>query len=114
MIAVIFEVTPAEGRTDDYFAMAGALKADVETIDGFISVERFASVTTPGKYLSLSIWRDEEAVAAWRALTRHRAAQVAGREEVFAGYRLRVASVIRDYGMDERAEAPTDSLALHG
>ncbi|GLK80447.1 antibiotic biosynthesis monooxygenase family protein [Methylopila turkensis] len=114
MIAVIFEVTPAEGRADDYFAIAMSLKAEVEAIDGFISVERFASVTTPGKFLSLSIWRDEESVQRWRAVAKHRAAQTAGRRDVFAGYRLRVASVIRDYGMEDRAEAPKDSLALHG
>lgn len=114
MIAVIFEVTPQEGRADDYFAMAAALKADVEAADGFVSVERFASVTTPGKFLSLSVWRDEEALKRWRAHGRHQIAQQAGRREVFAGYRLRVASVIRDYGMDERAEAPEDAIALHG
>lgn len=114
MIAVIFEVTPQDGRADDYFSMAAALKADVEAADGFVSVERFASVTTPGKFLSLSVWRDEEALAHWRAHGRHQIAQRAGRREVFSGYRLRVASVIRDYGMDERAEAPADAIALYG
>ena len=114
MIAVIFEVTPNEGRADDYFAMAMALKADVESIDGFVSVERFASLTTPGKFLSLSIWRDEEALQRWRAHGRHRVMQQAGRSNVFADYRLRVAAVIRDYGLTERDEAPADSLALHG
>ncbi|GLK67851.1 antibiotic biosynthesis monooxygenase family protein [Hansschlegelia plantiphila] len=114
MIAVIFEVTPAEGRAADYFSMAMALKADVERMDGFISVERFESVTTPGKFLSLSVWRDEAALTRWRAHGRHQTMQKAGRSEVFADYRLRVASVIRDYGMTERGEAPEDAVALHG
>lgn len=114
MIAVIFEVTPAEGRAADYFSMAMQLKADVEQADGFISVERFESVTRPGKFVSLSFWRDEEALQKWRAHGRHQMMQKAGRGGVFADYRLRVSSVIRDYGMSERAEAPEDAVALHG
>ncbi|PZQ19162.1 MAG: antibiotic biosynthesis monooxygenase [Ancylobacter novellus] len=114
MIAVIFEVEPAEGRAADYFAMAMRLKADVEQADGFISVERFESVTRPGKFVSLSFWRDEEALMKWRAHGRHQTMQKAGRDGVFADYRLRVASVIRDYGMFERGEAPEDAVALHG
>ncbi|HXZ54775.1 MAG TPA: antibiotic biosynthesis monooxygenase [Burkholderiales bacterium] len=114
MIAVIFEVWPAEGRANEYFDLAASLKADLERIDGFISIERFESLTTKGKYLSLSFWRDEEAVRAWRNLQAHRRAQAKGRGDVFADYRLRVASVVRDYGMKERAEAPRDSSAVHG
>jgi heme-degrading monooxygenase HmoA len=114
MIAVIFEVWPAEGRAAEYFDLAAALKADLEKIDGFVSVERFESLTTRGKYLSLSFWRDEEAIRRWRNLTRHRMAQARGRSGVFADYRLRVASVIRDYGKNERAGAPEDSRETHG
>lgn len=114
MIAVIFEVEPAEGRASDYFSLAMQLKADVEQADGFISVERFESVTQPGKFVSLSFWRDEEALTKWRAHGRHRTMQKAGRGGVFADYRLRVSSVIRDYGMTQRAEAPEDAVALHG
>lgn len=114
MIAVIFEVWPAEGRRDAYLALAAELKADLAAVDGFIAVERFESLTEPGKLLSLSTFRDEAAVAAWRQQTRHRAAQAAGRGGVFAGYRLRVASILRDYGLDDRAEAPADSRAAHG
>lgn len=113
MIAVIFEVWPAEGRKDDYLQIAAALRSDLERIDGFISVERFQSLTDPAKLLSLSFWRDEEAVKAWRTQDRHRAGQRQGRGGVFADYRLRVASVLRDYGMRERAEAPDDSRAVH-
>lgn len=109
MIAVIFEVWPAPGRKDDYLATAAALRADLETIDGFISVERFQSLTDPGKLLSLSFWRDEDAVKAWRNQTKHRETQKAGRAGVFADYRLRVADVLRDYGMNVRTEAPADS-----
>ena len=109
MIAVIFEVTPAEGRAQEYLDLAAALKPELERIDGFISVERFTSLTTPGRYLSLSIWRDEEAVRKWRNLPQHRAAQAKGRGGIFAGYRLRVAGVLRDYSLEERGEAPTDS-----
>ena len=114
MIAVIFEVWPAEGRAGEYFDAAAALKADLEKIDGFISVERFESLTTKGKYLSLSFWRDEEAVRTWRNLDGHRKAQRKGRGGVFADYRLRVASVLRDYGLRRRDEAPKDSHAVHG
>ena len=114
MIAVIFEVWPAEGRAGEYFDLAASLKADLERIDGFVSVERFESLTTKGKYLSLSFWRDEEAVRAWRNLQGHRRAQAKGRGGVFADYRLRVASVMRDYGLKARAEAPEDSSAVHG
>ncbi|MFC3695125.1 antibiotic biosynthesis monooxygenase family protein [Chenggangzhangella methanolivorans] len=114
MIAVIFEVEPAEGRAADYFSMAMQLKADVEQADGFISVERFESVTQPGKFVSLSFWRDEAALLNWRKHGRHQTMQKAGRGGVFADYRLRVASVVRDYGMFERGEAPEDAVALHG
>jgi len=114
VIAVIFEVWPAEGRAAEYFDLAAALKADLEKIDGFVSVERFESLTTRGKYLSLSFWRDDEAVRRWRNLTAHRMAQAKGRGGVFADYRLRVASVMRDYGMKERAGAPEDSRKTHG
>jgi len=113
MIAVIFEVWPANGRKDDYLAIAASLRAELERIDGFISVERFQSLTDPNKLLSLSFWRDEAAVKAWRTQDRHRAGQARGRGGVFADYRLRVASVLRDYGMAERAEAPADSCAVH-
>jgi len=114
MIAIIFEVTPAEGQRDNYLAMAAALRSDLEDQDGFLSIERFESLTTPGKLLSLSFWRDEEAVANWRKLDTHRRAQEAGRGRMFADYRLRVAGVIRDYGMTERDQAPEDSRAAHG
>ncbi len=113
MIAVIFEVRPAEGERQHYLDLAAALRADLERADGFISVERFQSLTDPGKLLSLSFWRDEEAVRAWRNRPPHRATQAKGRAGVFADYRLRVAGVLRDYGMAERAEAPEDSRAAH-
>jgi heme-degrading monooxygenase HmoA len=113
MIAVIFEVWPADARKQDYLEIAASLRADLEGIDGFISVERFQSLTDPNKLLSLSFWRDEEAVQAWRTQDKHRAGQVRGRGGVFADYRLRVASVLRDYGMRERAEVPNDSRAVH-
>lgn len=114
MIAVIFEVWPNDGRSAEYFDLAAALREELAHVDGFISIERFESLTTKGKYLSLSFWRDEEAVSAWRNLDRHRDAQALGRGGVFADYRLRVAAVVRDYGMRERAEAPRDSRKLHG
>ena len=114
MIAVIFEVEPNPGRRQDYLDAAAALKPLLEGIDGFISIERFESLATPGKVLSLSFWRDEAAVAEWRTLGEHRRAQAAGRQAIFADYRLRVASVVRDYGMTQRAEAPADSRDANG
>ncbi|MCL6282332.1 antibiotic biosynthesis monooxygenase [Ruegeria sp. 2012CJ41-6] len=114
MIAVIFEVEPAEGQVDAYLDVAGGLRPLLDQVPGFISVERFRSLTNPDKLLSLSFWRDEEAVANWRALTQHRAAQSKGRAGIFAGYRLRVAHVMRDYGMEDRDQAPADSRDLHG
>ena len=106
MIAVIFEVIPAPGQRERYLATAAALRSRLEAIDGFISVERFESLTQAGKMLSLSFWRDEAAVKQWREMDEHRGAQKLGRDAMFDDYRLRVASVIRDYGMFERAEAP--------
>ena len=97
MIAVIFEITPNEGRTRDYFDAAAALKDEVEAIDGFISVERFESLSAPGKYLSLSLWRDEGAVKAWRENVNHQAAQAKGKGGIFANYRIRVTEVVRQY-----------------
>ncbi len=108
MIAVIFELWPKETRRSDYFELAKALKSELEAIDGFLSVERFESVSEPGKFVSLSFWRDEEAVTRWRNAANHRKAQTAGREGIFRDYRLRVASVIRDYGMHEREQVPRD------
>ena len=113
MIAVIFEVWPASGRVDDYLAIAATLRAELVQIDGFISVERFQSLTEPGKLLSLSFWRDEEAVRDWRNRVKHRESQAVGRAGVFSDYRLRIAAVSRDYGMTDRAEAPEDSRAFH-
>ncbi len=114
MIAVIFEVWPAPGERQHYLDLAAALKADLLTIDGFISVERFESLSEPGKLLSLSFFRDEEAVRQWRNRPGHRATQGKGRNGVFSNYRLRVAHVLRDYGLAERAEAPDDSRRAHG
>jgi heme-degrading monooxygenase HmoA len=114
LIAVIFEFTPAEGRFSDYMDIVGTLRADLEKAEGFISLERFESITTPGKFVSLQFWRDEEAVRKWRNLQRHREAQAKGRAGIFQSYRLRIASVLRDYTMDERAQAPGDSREVHG
>ena len=113
MIAIIFEVWPADGCKGDYLDIAASLREDLAQIPGFVSVERFESLTTPGKMLSVSFFEDEEAVMAWRRTAKHRAAQAAGRAGVFSDYRLRVASVVRDYGMTERDEAPEDSRAHH-
>jgi heme-degrading monooxygenase HmoA len=114
VIAVIFEVEPRPGCREAYLDAAARLKPLLAQIDGFISVERFESLTQPGKILSLSIWRDEDAVRRWRELEAHRRTQAAGRGALFADYRLRVAAVLRDYGMHEREQAPADSRAAHG
>jgi heme-degrading monooxygenase HmoA len=108
MLAVIFEVEPAAGRQQDYLDLAATLKPELEKIDGFVSIERFASLTRPGKILSLSFWRDEAAIVRWREHEEHHRAQWRGRGGIFADYRLRVASVVRDYGMFERAGAPQE------
>jgi len=114
VIAIIFEVVPHPGERSAYLDLAAAMRPQLEAMDGFISVERFESLTTPGKMLSLSYWRDEEAVARWRNLDAHRRVQVKGRAHIFADYRLRVAAVLRDYGLNDRAEAPDDSRQAHG
>ena len=114
MIAVIFEFTPAQGRFPDYMALVGQLKPELDKAEGFISLERFESITTPGKFVSLQFWRDEASVAKWRNLQKHREAQKKGRGGIFASYRLRIAGVIRDYSMDARTQAPSDSVAAHG
>ena len=113
VIAVIFEVTLADGKVDEYLDIAAKLKPVLEEIDGFISIERFSSLVDEGKLLSLSFWRDEKAIEAWRNLESHRLAQEKGRGGVFTDYRLRVASVCRDYGMLDREQAPADSKTVH-
>ncbi|MBI6628775.1 antibiotic biosynthesis monooxygenase family protein [Pontibaca salina] len=113
MIAVIFEVEPIAGQYDSYLEIAADLRPLLDDIDGFISVERFQSLSDPNRILSMSFWRDEEAVAEWRRRDKHRMAQAMGRSEVFHDYRIRVAQVVRDYGMQQRAEVPKDSLIAH-
>jgi heme-degrading monooxygenase HmoA len=110
---VIFEVVPAEGKVQEYLEIAAKLKPILEKIDGFISVERFSSLTEEGKILSLSFWRDEEAIKEWRNVESHRHAQEKGREDVFSDYRIRVANVDRDYGMVNREQLPADSKSAH-
>ena len=114
MIAVLFEAWPTEGQGQAYLDLAAALRPKLEAGDGFVSIERFESLSEPGKLLSLSFWRDEAAVAAWRNGAEHRAVQARGRGGVFSDYRLRVAEVMRDYGLGDRGEAPPDSRAAHG
>jgi heme-degrading monooxygenase HmoA len=114
MIAVIFEVWPADGRAPDYLDIAADLRPLLDEIDGFISIERFSSLSDPGKVLSLSFWRDEDAVETWRKQADHRIAQSRGRAEIFRDYRIRIASVVRDYGMRDREQAPADNRAIHG
>ena len=113
MIVIIFESEPHPGKKDAYLELAARMRPLAEGIDGFISVERFESIANPGKIVSLSFWRDEEAVRLWRNVEEHRRTQAAGRKSIFADYRLRVAHVLRDYGLNERAEAPDDSLLVH-
>jgi len=114
MIAVIFEVWPKDGRRQEYLDIAAGLRPLLDAIDGFISIERFESLTEPGKILSLSLWRDEEAIANWRQIELHREAQSKGRAGIFKDYRLKIAGVIRDYGMFDREQAPADSRKFHG
>ncbi len=114
MIAVIFEVEPAEGQEAVYLDIAADLRPLLEGVDGFVSVERFRSLTNPGKVLSLSFFEDEAALARWRNSAAHRRAQALGRGGVFRDYRLRIANIVRDYGLAARAEAPADSRAAHG
>ena len=114
MIAVIFEFTPAAGRFKDYMALVEGLKRELGRAERFISLERFESITSPGKFVSLQFWKDEESVRKWRNVHRHREAQKQGRAGIFASYRLRIAGVVRDYTMDGRAQAPADSVAVHG
>jgi len=113
VIAVIFEVWPKPDHKQEYLDLAAELRPVLETIDGFISVERFESLTEKGKILSLPFFRDEAAVEAWRNVPAHRKSQGKGRARIFENYRLRIAGVIRDYGMNDRAQAPKDSRVVH-
>jgi heme-degrading monooxygenase HmoA len=114
MIAVIFEFTPKEGKFPEYMRLVDTLRADLARAEGFISLERFESITNKGKFVSLQFWKDEESVRKWRTLEKHREAQKQGRKSIFGSYRLRIASVIRDYEMDKREQAPQDSRKVHG
>lgn len=109
MLAVIFEVTPSEEGKSEYLEVAAELRSFLENRDGFISIERFQSLTDEKKLLSLSFWRDEKAVTEWRNLLEHRNAQKRGKESLFRSYRIRVAEVVRDYTANDRNEAPADS-----
>ncbi len=109
MIAVIFEVYPAAGKKQDYLEIAARMRPMLDSIEGFVSIERFQSLTNPDKLLSLSFFESEEAIQQWRNLTAHRGAQSQGRNDVFSDYRLRIAGVVRDYGMFDRQQAPDDS-----
>ena len=113
MIAVIFEVWPRPEHRQEYLDIAGRLRPLLDGINGFISIERFESLSQPGKSLSVSFWRDEKAVEEWRRVGEHRAAQTRGRTALFDDYRLRIAGVTRDYGMFDRAQAPDDSREVH-
>lgn len=113
MIAVLFEAFPAAGKWDEYLDIAASLRLELSKINGFISIERFQSITNPEKILSLSFWKDEESIRQWRNVELHRMAQQEGRKTIFDNYRLRVAEVLRDYGMNERGQAPTDSKIIH-
>lgn len=110
MIAVIFELVPRDGLAARYFELADTLRESLTHLEGFISIERFESLTHPGRYLSLSFWQNEQAVQNWRNQQAHQMAQQEGRSQIFADYRLRVASVIRDYGLSSRWQAPSNSL----
>jgi heme-degrading monooxygenase HmoA len=114
MIAVIFEFTPAPGRFPEYMDLATGLRAELDKAEGFISIERFESINSPGRFVSISFWRDEESVRRWRTLQQHRDAQRQGRGGIFSSYRLRVSQVVRDYSLDERSQAPEDSVRMHG
>ena len=114
MIAVIFEVRPADGRKSTYLDIAAQMRPLVDEVEGFLSVERFQSLTDPDRMLSLSFFEDEAAVHRWRTLMAHRSAQTQGRGGLFADYRLRIAHVVRDYGLHDREEAPKDSRDAHG
>ena len=113
MVAVIFEVLPKKEKWEQYLDLAAALKTELEKIEGFLSVERFQSISDPAKILSLSFWQDEESVREWRNKAAHRDAQNEGRNSIFEHYRLRIANVVRDYGMHDRVQAPTDSKIIH-
>ncbi|OXB23152.1 antibiotic biosynthesis monooxygenase [Flavobacterium tructae] len=113
MIAVIFEVIPNEGKKEEYLSIAASLRPELDKIEGFISIERFQSFSDPEKVLSLSFWKDEESVQQWRNLEMHRHAQARGRKEIFKDYHLRIAAVVRDYGMFDRNETPVDSSDFH-
>jgi heme-degrading monooxygenase HmoA len=114
LIAVIFEFTPKQGKFDEYLRLVDTLRDDLARAEGFVSLERFESITNKGKFVSLQFWKDEESVRKWRNLEKHREAQKQGRKSIFASYRLRIASVIRDYEMDKRAQVPEDSKKVHG
>lgn len=113
MVVVIFEAFPAKEKWDEYFDIAAGLRPELSKIEGFISIERFQSVSNPDKVLSLSFWKDEESVRQWRNIELHRHAQTEGRKKIFENYRLRVAAVIRDYGITDREQAPQDSKSIH-
>ncbi len=103
MIAVLFEADAIPAQQERYLQLAAELKPLLTDIEGFIAIERFQSLSTPGKILSLSWWRDEAAVLAWKKNVLHQAAQSGGRESIFSFYRIRVARVFREYSSQTRS-----------
>ncbi len=114
MIGIIFEVWPKAEYKEDYLSLAAEMRSLLEEIDGFVSVERFESLTEPGKLLSISFFEDEEAVARWRNTIEHRKAQALGRNQFFGKYRIRVVNTLRDYTKEQRDQVPQDSIEAHG
>ena len=113
MLAVIFEVIPAKEGKQEYLEIAARLREHLVEMPGFISIERFQSLTEPEKILSLSFWEDEASIAKWRNLEEHRNAQSKGRNQLFKDYRIRVCNVVRDYTLTARSEAPSDSNDIY-
>ncbi|GGI73473.1 hypothetical protein GCM10007978_09020 [Shewanella hanedai] len=74
MIAVIFEVNLKSDGMLEYFNIAAELATQLSEIDGFISIERFQSLNDQHRFVSLSFWKDEHAVQAWREQMLHRQA----------------------------------------
>jgi heme-degrading monooxygenase HmoA len=100
----------AAGLPDTYLDMAARLRPLLAQIDGFCR-SNDSSLTQPGKLLSLSFWRDERLPPGARS--KPTAARRGRRRALFKDYRLRIATVQRDYGLNERAQAPQDSRQVH-
>ena len=94
--AVVFTSTRTAGD-NGYGAMADAMGELAAQQPGYLGIESVRDGSGIG--ITVSYWRDESAARAWKDVAAHRIAQSRGRERWYEDYRVRIATVHRDYAL---------------